>query len=98
MKYVEIDRYFIKEKIDAGIIQISHLHATLMNGRHRKRKTGNKRMDSFDARGIFDKYGSEEWGEYHINEAQLSQRFVFDNSGYYHCCASLPFPTSAIVE
>ncbi|VFQ91633.1 unnamed protein product, partial [Cuscuta campestris] len=21
-----------------------------------------------------------------------SQRFVYDENGYYHCCASIPFP------
>lgn len=51
-----------------------------------------RKFSTFDARGIFKQYGSEEWGEYHIREAHLSQRFVFDDNGYYHCCASLPFP------
>ncbi|KAM3246049.1 putative protein isoform X1 [Capsicum annuum] len=68
------------------------LHATIMNARHRKSKKGSKKYDSFDARTIFDQYGSEDWGEYLIREAHLSQRFVFDGSGYYHCCASIPFP------
>lgn len=68
------------------------LHATLMNARHRKRGKRTKRFDSFDARGIMRQYGSEEWGEYLIPEAHLSQRFVFDENGYYHCCASIPFP------
>ncbi|XP_008462176.1 uncharacterized protein LOC103500600 isoform X1 [Cucumis melo] len=67
------------------------LHATVMNARHRKSKK-KKKFDSFDAREIFKQYGSEEWGEYHIREAHLSQRFVFDENGYYHCCASIPFP------
>lgn len=59
----------------------------------------NKRkIDSFDARVIFDHYGSEEWGEYPIREAHLSQRFAFDESGYYHCCASIPFPDNMQVE
>ncbi|KAJ0075193.1 hypothetical protein Patl1_34237 [Pistacia atlantica] len=68
------------------------LHATVMNARHRKSKSRTRKLDSFDARGIFKQYGSEEWGEYIIPEAHLSQRFVFDESGYYHCCASIPFP------
>ncbi|KAI0496765.1 hypothetical protein KFK09_023089 [Dendrobium nobile] len=67
------------------------LHATLMNARHRKRKLRTRRNDSFDARDIFKRYGSEDWGEYAIREAHLSQRFVFDESGYYHCCGSIPF-------
>ncbi|PKU64126.1 uncharacterized protein LOC110111761 isoform X2 [Dendrobium catenatum] len=70
------------------------LHATLMNARHRKRKFRTRRNDSFDARDIFKRYGSEDWGEYAIREAHLSQRFVFDESGYYHCCGSIPFPGS----
>lgn len=56
------------------------------------RKRRSRKLDSFDARGIFDEYGSEEWGEYLIREAHLSQRFAFDENGYYHCCASIPFP------
>nr|XP_009786549.1 PREDICTED: uncharacterized protein LOC104234651 isoform X3 [Nicotiana sylvestris] len=68
------------------------LHATIMNARHRKSKTRSRKADSFDARTIFGQYGSEQWGEYLIREAHLSQRFVFDDNGYYHCCASIPFP------
>ncbi|MCD7453416.1 hypothetical protein HAX54_020832 [Datura stramonium] len=68
------------------------LHATIMNARHRKSKKRSKKAASFDARTIFGQYGSEEWGEYLIREAHLSQRFVFDDNGYYHCCASIPFP------
>ncbi|XP_015572863.1 uncharacterized protein LOC8273815 isoform X2 [Ricinus communis] len=70
------------------------LHATVMNSRHRKGKMRKNKYDSFDARGIFKQFGSEEWGEYPIREAHLSQRFVFDENGYYHCCASIPFPES----
>ncbi|XP_062188947.1 uncharacterized protein LOC133892269 isoform X2 [Phragmites australis] len=68
------------------------LHATIMNVRHRKSKKWNRWNDSFDARGIFRKYGKEEWGEYHIPEVHLSERFKFDESGYYHCCSSIPLP------
>ncbi|XP_076921544.1 uncharacterized protein LOC143582985 isoform X2 [Bidens hawaiensis] len=72
------------------------LHATLMNTRQRKRKYDTKKFnsfnDSFDARGIMEQYGSEEWGEYAIPELHLSQRFVYDENGYYHCCASFPLP------
>ncbi|XP_042024880.1 uncharacterized protein LOC121772026 isoform X1 [Salvia splendens] len=83
--------------VDAGLVVGNDagqpkLHATLMNARHRKRKTRSARVDPFDARGIFDLYGNEEWGEYCISEAHLSQRFAFDENGYYHCCASIPFP------
>nr|GEU45287.1 activating signal cointegrator 1 complex subunit 1 [Tanacetum cinerariifolium] len=59
------------------------LHATVMNAGHRR---------TFDARGILEKYGSDKWGEYHIPQVHLSQRFVFDANGYYHCCASIPLP------
>ncbi|XP_004302882.1 PREDICTED: uncharacterized protein LOC101311685 [Fragaria vesca subsp. vesca] len=68
------------------------LHATMMNARHRKRRNQKRKFSTFDARGIYKQYGSEEWGEYLIREAHLSQRFVFDDKGYYHCCASIPFP------
>ncbi|KAL7099948.1 hypothetical protein ACP275_09G118600 [Erythranthe tilingii] len=84
--------------VEAGLVvekdigQKLKLHATLMNARHRKRKDRTRKFESFDARGIFDMYGSEDWGVYPIYEAHLSQRFVFDDNGYYHCCASIPFP------
>ncbi|XWS11953.1 hypothetical protein CRYUN_Cryun37aG0049200 [Craigia yunnanensis] len=75
------------------------LHATVMNARHRKRRgRKNVQFDSFDARGIFKQFGSEEWGEYLICEAHLSQRFKFDENGYYHCCASIPFPENMQVD
>ncbi|KAK4428121.1 hypothetical protein Salat_1581100 [Sesamum alatum] len=90
--------------VEAGLVnekdaqQKLKLHATLMNARHRKRKKKTRKLDSFDARGIFDLYGSEEWGDYLIREAHLSQRFVFDENGYYHCCASIPFPDNMQVD
>ncbi|XAR67695.1 hypothetical protein NMG60_11002567 [Bertholletia excelsa] len=86
--------------VEAGLVlerdaqQNLKLHATVMNARHRKWKKGRRRSDSFDARGIFKQFGSEEWGEYLIREAHLSRRFAFDENGYYHCCASIPFPES----
>ncbi|KAJ1685071.1 hypothetical protein LUZ63_016461 [Rhynchospora breviuscula] len=77
--------------VDEDAQQSLKLHATLMNVRHRKNK--KKRWNaSFDARQIFDEYGSEEWGEYPIQEIHLSQRFKFDESGYYHCCSSIALP------
>ncbi|OVA08591.1 K Homology domain [Macleaya cordata] len=96
---VIIDAY-----VEAGLVlekdarQTLKLHATVMNARHRKRKIRTKRFDSFDARGIVKQYGSEEWGEYLIPEAHLSQRFFFDDSGYYHRCASIPFPENKQVD
>ncbi|GAB4842261.1 hypothetical protein Ancab_012230 [Ancistrocladus abbreviatus] len=90
---VIIDAY-----VEAGLVlekdarQKLKLHATVMNARHRKRTKRTRKVDSFDARGIFKQYGSEVWGDYHIREAHLSQRFVHDENGYYHCCASIPFP------
>lgn len=51
-----------------------------------------RRADTFDARGIVEQFGSEEWGEYLIREAHLSRRFVYDENGYYQCRASIPFP------
>ncbi|KAE9585884.1 putative K domain, cyclic phosphodiesterase [Lupinus albus] len=91
--------------VDAGLVlegdakQRLKLHATVMNARHRKRgKWTKKSSDSFDARGIFKRYGSEDWGQYLIREAHLSQRFSFDEHGYYHCCASIPFPENMQVE
>lgn len=70
------------------------LHATVMNERHRKRTKWTRQADSFDARTIFKQYGSEDWGDYVIREAHLSQRFAYDDNGYYHCCASIPFPVN----
>ncbi|XWS18978.1 hypothetical protein CRYUN_Cryun32bG0091200 [Craigia yunnanensis] len=74
------------------------LHATLMKARHRKRMGKSVQFDSFDARGIFKQFGSEEWGEYLIREAHLSQRHKFDQNGYYYCCASIPFPENMQVD
>ncbi|TKY48197.1 Activating signal cointegrator 1 complex subunit 1 [Spatholobus suberectus] len=96
---VIIDAY-----VEAGLVlenDAKHrlkLHATVMNSRHRKRKNWTRKVDSFDARGIFKQYGSEDWGQYLIREAHLSQRFSFDENGYYHCCASIPFPENMQVE
>lgn len=96
---VIIDAY-----VEAGLVldkdrgQKLKLHATVMNARHKKRKKKTRKSDSFDARGIFKQYGSEEWGDYIIREAHLSQRFVFDENGYYHCCASIPFPENMQVD
>ncbi|KAK8479443.1 hypothetical protein V6N11_057167 [Hibiscus sabdariffa] len=89
--------------VEAGLVlerDIGHelkLHATVMNVKHRKRRgnrRGNRRAkaNSFNARSIFEQFGSKEWGEYLIREAHLSQRFKYDENGYYHCCASIPFP------
>ncbi|XP_006338432.1 activating signal cointegrator 1 complex subunit 1-like isoform X4 [Solanum tuberosum] len=68
------------------------LHATLMNAGHSKSSKTSGKTEPFDARTIFAQYGSEEWGECYIREAHLSQRFVYDGNGYFHCCASIPFP------
>ncbi|MBA0767402.1 hypothetical protein Gotri_016288, partial [Gossypium trilobum] len=38
------------------------------------------RFSSFNARAIFEHFGSEEWGEYLIREAHLSQRFKYDEN------------------
>jgi len=62
------------------------------------RNKWKRKVDSFDARGIFEQYGSEDWGQYLVHEAHLSQRFSFDEKGYYHCCASIPFPGNMQVE
>eukprot|EP01018_Ginkgo_biloba_P002578 Gb_37660 [translate_table: standard] len=86
--------------LEAGLVmgkdarQALKLHATLMNTSHRKRKRskGYKRNLPFDARPIVERYGSADWGEYVIHEAHLSQRFSYDENGYYHCCGSIPFP------
>ncbi|XP_050286103.1 uncharacterized protein LOC126725417 isoform X8 [Quercus robur] len=90
--------------VEAGLVlekdanQKLKLHATVMNVSHRKRKKWTRNADSFDARGIFKQFGSEEWGEYLIREAHLSQRFTTDENGYYHCCASIPFPENMQVD
>ncbi|KAK9142111.1 hypothetical protein Syun_011511 [Stephania yunnanensis] len=71
------------------------LHGTVMNAKHRKRTDRRKISDSFDARSIVKQYGSKDWGKYLIREAHLSQRFVYDENGYYHCCTSIPFPKNS---
>ncbi|EOA31266.1 hypothetical protein CARUB_v10014438mg [Capsella rubella] len=66
------------------------LHATVMNASYRRDKS--KKMDTFDAREIHKEFGNKDWGTYLIREAHISQRFKYDPNGYFHCCASLPFP------
>ncbi|EPS58164.1 hypothetical protein M569_16651, partial [Genlisea aurea] len=66
------------------------LHATVMNARYRRNRIRRK-YEGFDARGVFELYGGEEWGEYVVGEAHLSERFAFDEDGYYRCRASIPF-------
>ncbi|BAT91625.1 uncharacterized protein HKW66_Vig0212850 [Vigna angularis] len=96
---VIIDAY-----VEAGLVlerDAKHklkLHATVMNTRYSQRTTWKRTAYSFDARGIFEQYGSEDWGQYLIHEAHLSQIFSFDENGYYHCCASIPFPGNVQVE
>ncbi|MCO5560890.1 hypothetical protein L7F22_014510 [Adiantum nelumboides] len=70
------------------------LHATLMNTSYRKRKSGKRfgRRVPFDARPILAVHGSDDWGEYTVTEVHLSQRFVYDEDGYYHCCGSVKLP------
>jgi len=91
-------RIIIDAYLEAGFISKEDarkelkLHATLMNMRHMKRNKKAKKLFSFDARGIFEIFGSEEWGELAIQEVHLSQRFKFDEERYYHCCTSIPFP------
>lgn len=83
--------------LEKDIGQKLKLHATVMNTTHRKTRNrkGRGRSQPFDARGIFEKFGSEHWGDYHIREAHLSQRFLYGENGYYHCCTSIPFPENA---
>ncbi|KAG7577455.1 Protein kinase A anchor protein nuclear localization signal domain [Arabidopsis thaliana x Arabidopsis arenosa] len=66
------------------------LHATVMNASYRKDKS--KKMDTFDAREIHKEFENKDWGTYLIREAHISQRYKYDPNGYFHCCASLPFP------
>ncbi|KAI3977514.1 hypothetical protein MKX01_000427 [Papaver californicum] len=84
--------------VEAGLVlekdarQTLKLHATVMNARHRKRKYRTKSVDTFDAREVIKKYGTEELGEYLIREAHLSERCRYDDDGYYIRCGSFPFP------
>ncbi|MCO5564555.1 hypothetical protein L7F22_018219 [Adiantum nelumboides] len=87
--------------IEAGLVmekdktQELKLHATLMHTSYRKRKPGEKfggRMP-FDARPILAVHGSDDWGKYTITEVHLSERFVYDEDRYYHCCGSVKLPS-----
>ncbi|KAK3002387.1 hypothetical protein RJ639_021049, partial [Escallonia herrerae] len=75
--------------VEAGLVlekdihQKLKLHATLMNARHRNRKKRIRKFDSFDARGVFEQFGSEEWGEYLIREAHLSKSERQENNTTY---------------
>jgi activating signal cointegrator complex subunit 1 len=50
----------------------------------------------FDAREIISQHGTRDWREHMIMEAHLSQLFVYDKDGYYHCCGSIQFPFTPI--
>ncbi|CAK9267183.1 unnamed protein product [Sphagnum jensenii] len=72
------------------------LHATLMNTTQRRNRGGRQTFRGripFDAREIVASYGAHDWGQHQISEVQLSQRFVYDENGYYHCCGSIPIPS-----
>ncbi|XP_060971301.1 uncharacterized protein LOC115707495 isoform X2 [Cannabis sativa] len=66
------------------------LHVTLMNTTFRRCQS-RENPDYFDAQSIFEQFGSEEWGEYAIREAHLSQKGQFADE-YFYCCASVSFP------
>ncbi|BBN19762.1 activating signal cointegrator complex subunit 1 [Marchantia polymorpha subsp. ruderalis] len=92
---VLIDAY-----VESGLVmekdigQPLKLHATLMNTTHRTVKKNlrfGKRIP-FDATEILEQYGQWKWGEFAIQEAHLSQRFVYGENGYYHCVKSIPLP------
>lgn len=78
--------------LEKDVGQKLKMHATVMNTTHRRDRRRMRKRDTFDARGILEQFGSEFWGDYHIREAHLSQRFFYDENGYYHCCVSIPFP------
>lgn len=81
--------------MDKDQTQTLKLHATLMNTTQRSGRGPGKRYKKrvpFDATEIVAKYEKWVWGEYPVSEAHLSQRFVYDENGYYHCCSSIPFP------
>lgn len=60
---------------------------------HRSKGRNSSRRKPFDATQIIEAYGSKRWGTYLITEAHLSQRFLYDEDGYYHCCSVIPFPS-----
>ncbi|XP_024398767.1 uncharacterized protein [Physcomitrium patens] len=81
--------------MDKDQTQTLKLHATLMNTTQRAGGESGKRYKKripFDATEIMEKYKEHQWGEYHISEVHLSQRFVYDTNGYYRSCNSIPFP------
>jgi activating signal cointegrator complex subunit 1 len=71
--------------IDAGLVADEKeeqrplvLHATLINSR-----------SAFDATKIFA-LKSAAFPPFNVNEIQLSQRFNYDENGYYHCVEAIP--------
>lgn len=87
-----------KAFVDAGLVDKKDaedklkLHATLMNASFKRGEKPSDKAKAFDARRIFELYGGEEWGECVIREAHLSRRGKLHQNGYFHCCASIPFP------
>ncbi|KAL3691987.1 hypothetical protein R1sor_005638 [Riccia sorocarpa] len=81
--------------MEKDIDQSLKLHATLMNTTHRtvkKNRRFGKRIP-FDATEILEQYGEWNWGNFGMLNVHLSQRFVYGESGYYHCVRSIPLPS-----
>ncbi|KAG0604245.1 hypothetical protein M758_10G156200 [Ceratodon purpureus] len=105
LRLIKASQVITEAFTEAGLVmdkdqtQTLKLHATLMNTTQRSGggpgKRYTKRMP-FDATEIVAKYDQYVWGEYNVSEAHLSQRFVYDENGYYHCCSSIPFPETSI--
>ncbi|KAK3270907.1 hypothetical protein CYMTET_20718 [Cymbomonas tetramitiformis] len=68
------------------------LHATVINTRLRLRPSQEEKQEraSFDARRLLEM--DIDLGECHLNAIHLSQRGVFDASGYYHCVSQVKLP------
>ncbi|KAL2608445.1 hypothetical protein R1flu_027018 [Riccia fluitans] len=94
-------RVLIDAYVESGLVmetdigQGLKLHATLMNTTHRTVRKNNRfgKRIPFNATEILEQYDEWRWGEFGIQEAHLSQRFVYGENGYYHCVRSIPLPS-----
>lgn len=98
----------IDKFVSANLMQRQYdrvkLHITVMNTLFRKDASGesaprqqNQRgpprdRESFNASSILKNFGSFEFGSYHVNRVELSQRYSTGEDGYYSCSGTLRLP------
>ncbi|KAK7486498.1 hypothetical protein BaRGS_00022299 [Batillaria attramentaria] len=80
------------------------LHITVMNTLFRKDPSGEaaprpqhgrgppRERESFNASSVLKNFGTFDFGTYHVNRVELSQRYSTGEDGYYTCSGTLRLP------